>query len=97
MTKKNKSTQSFESIAERLETIAGRLEGGELPLEDALTLFAEGVNLAKEGTQRLDEAERRIEVLLSNDKIESLEGKTPKQTEQANEEAKASAAKELSF
>ena len=60
------SAQSFEEVIGRLEAIAGRLESGEPALEEALQLFEEGVGLAKVGTSRLDEAERRIELLLEN-------------------------------
>jgi exodeoxyribonuclease VII small subunit len=55
---------SFEQIVEQLSVVVEQLEDGELPLEQALTKFEQGVALSRLGTQRLDEAERRIEVLL---------------------------------
>ena len=67
---------SFEAIAERLEGIAERLEGGDTKLEDALALFEEGVRLAKTGNERLDSAERRIEELLADNKVEPLVGES---------------------
>jgi exodeoxyribonuclease VII small subunit len=55
---------SFEQIVEQLSVVVEQLEDGELPLEQALAKFEQGVSLSRQGTQRLDEAERRIEVLL---------------------------------
>ena len=53
----------FEEILERLEGLVGRLESGELSLEESLEAYEHGVRLAQAGTERLDEAERRLEVL----------------------------------
>lgn len=61
----NPETASFEALVSRLEHVVERLESGELALEDALLVFEEGVGLARASTQRLDDAERRIERLLS--------------------------------
>ena len=58
---------SFEQILERLGHVVDKLEGGDIPLESSLTLFEEGVRLSRAGARRLDDAERRIEVLLSSD------------------------------
>lgn len=58
---------SFEQILERLEAVVGTLEQGDTPLEQALSTFERGVVLARLGTRRLDEAERRIELLLSDE------------------------------
>lgn len=58
---------SFEHILERLEGVVGVLERGDTPLEQALSTFERGVVLARLGTRKLDEAERRIELLLSDD------------------------------
>jgi len=58
--------KKFEKILGRLEEIVGRLNEGDVPLEESLTLFEEGVTLSKEGHQILDEAERKIEVLLES-------------------------------
>ena len=46
-----------------LETIVGRLESGELSLEEALQAFEDGVGLVRMLDQKLNEAERRIEIL----------------------------------
>ena len=58
---------SFEQILERLEQVVDTLEQGDTPLEQALTAFERGVSLARLGARRLDEAERRVEVLLRDE------------------------------
>lgn len=63
----SEATPSFEASAERLEAIVERLESGELPLEEALQLFEEGVKVARVAQARLDAAEKRVEELLSVD------------------------------
>jgi exodeoxyribonuclease VII small subunit len=54
----------FEQALARLEAIVERLERGELPLEQALAAFEEGVALTRRCAARLEDAERRIEVLV---------------------------------
>jgi len=56
--------KSFESSLEELERIVHELEQGELPLEKSLELFEQGVRLSRECQDRLNQAERRIEVLM---------------------------------
>jgi exodeoxyribonuclease VII small subunit len=74
MSDKTDTTEpTFEDIVARLETIAGRLEGGDVKLEEALSLFEEGVRLSKTGTSKLDDAERKLEVLLERDRVEPYE------------------------
>ena len=58
--------KKFESALGRLEKIVQELEQGDLPLEQSLKLFEEGVKLARLCTKRLDEAERKVEVLLKD-------------------------------
>ena len=57
----------FEEILSRLQGVVGQLERGDLPLEKSLAVFEEGVKLSRLGTQRLDDAERRVELLLAED------------------------------
>lgn len=68
--------QRFEEILERLQMVVDKLEGGELSLEESLQHFEEGVRLSKLGAAQLDEAERRVEVLLQGadgeDRVEPL-------------------------
>jgi exodeoxyribonuclease VII small subunit len=61
-----KDALSFEQIVEQLSSVVAQLEDGELPLEQALRTFEQGVALSRLGTKRLDEAERRIELLLQD-------------------------------
>ena len=58
--------ESFETQLASLERIVRELERGDLPLERSLELFEQGVRLSRECQERLNEAERRIEVLLSD-------------------------------
>ena len=58
---------SFEQILAQLSQVVERLEAGEIPLEQALLTFEQGVALSRLGAKRLDEAERRIEILLRED------------------------------
>jgi exodeoxyribonuclease VII small subunit len=66
-TKKGESKEAltFEKAFERLEEIVGLLEkgGGDLGLEESLKLFEEGTKLAHFCRGKLDEAERKIEIL----------------------------------
>ncbi|HEX8352803.1 MAG TPA: exodeoxyribonuclease VII small subunit [Pyrinomonadaceae bacterium] len=55
---------NFEAQLASLERIVRELERGDLPLEQSLELFEQGVKLSRECQERLNEAERRIEVLL---------------------------------
>lgn len=57
----------FEAALERLEEIVGRMESGDLTLDESLAMFEEGVRLAKHCTGKLDAAERRIEILLKGE------------------------------
>ena len=63
--------KKFETALTRLEQIVEELEKGELPLEQSLKLFEEGIKLARLCGDRLNEAERKVEILLK-DKAGSL-------------------------
>jgi exodeoxyribonuclease VII small subunit len=56
--------KSFEHSLKELEAIVEQLEAGDLPLERSLELFEQGVTLSRYCQKRLDEAERRVEILL---------------------------------
>lgn len=62
-----KAPPAFEEILTRLNAVVERLESGDMPLEESLALFEEGVRLSRIGSARLDEAERRVERLLHHD------------------------------
>lgn len=57
----------FEKKLGRLEEIVGKMEGGDLALEDSLKLFEEGVKLSRECNTQLTEAEQKVKLLLSVD------------------------------
>lgn len=57
---------SFESVMSELQTVVARLEEGELSLEESLVAFERGVQLSREGSRRLEDAERRVEALLAD-------------------------------
>ncbi len=61
---RKKKVERFEQALDQLEKIVAKLEQGELPLEDALAAFTEGVELVRFCHQKLEEAERRIDQLV---------------------------------
>lgn len=56
----------FEQAMARLEAIVGELEKGELPLDESLRIFEEGIRLSKSCLKVLEEAERKVEVLVQD-------------------------------
>src|SRR5512133_2868818 len=56
--------EAYDVLVARLERVVGELETGQLNLEQSIEKFAEGVRLAKEASRKLDEAERRVELLV---------------------------------
>ena len=58
--------KSFEKSLGELEKIVGKLEEGDLALEESLELFEKGIKLSRECRERLTNAERRIEVLMKD-------------------------------
>ena len=56
--------ERFEELLGRLRGLVERLEGGNLPLEDSLKAFEEGMELCKRGGVILDGAEKKVEMLL---------------------------------
>lgn len=67
--------KDFEKALDRLEKIVGKLETGDLALEEALKLFEEGTQITRFCSTKLDEAERKVEILLK-DKKEQLTEKS---------------------
>ncbi len=72
MTRAKKGTREpgFEEAIGRLERIVKDLEDGDLPLEESLRLFEEGVRLTRACAARLEEAQRRIDLLTKGDQGE---------------------------
>jgi exodeoxyribonuclease VII small subunit len=55
---------TFEESLKQLETIVAQLERGDLPLEDSIRLFEEGMNLSAACKTQLEEAEGKVELLV---------------------------------
>jgi exodeoxyribonuclease VII small subunit len=58
------SKEKFEEALEKLEEIVRRMEAGEMTLEESLKAFEEGIKLSRLCAKKLDEADRRVELLL---------------------------------
>ena len=56
--------EKFEEAGQKLEAIVTQMEEGDLPLEETLKAFEEGVRLARFCASKLDEAERKVEKLM---------------------------------
>jgi exodeoxyribonuclease VII small subunit len=59
--------QTFESAMKRLESIVHELESGDLTLDEALKKFQEGVKLSKLCSNKLDETEKKVSILLKDE------------------------------
>ena len=64
MAEKTEKTQSFEKALARLEEIAAEMESGELGLEKMVAAFEEGQKLVKLCSSKLNEVEKKIEMLV---------------------------------
>ncbi|MEK6540326.1 MAG: exodeoxyribonuclease VII small subunit, partial [Deltaproteobacteria bacterium] len=60
----------FEDALKKLGEIVDALESGELSLEKSLKLFEEGVRLSRHCNKMLDKAEKKVEILMRNEKGE---------------------------
>jgi exodeoxyribonuclease VII small subunit len=58
--------KTFEQSLKQLERIVQELEDGDLPLEKAIKKFEEGIQLTKFCSEKLDETEKKISILLKN-------------------------------
>lgn len=58
------AAEKFETVMKKLEEAVQRLEGGELSLDESLKVFEDGVKAANFCVRKLDEAERKVEILL---------------------------------
>lgn len=59
--------EKFEDTLRKLEDLLRKMEGGDMGLEESLKAFEEGIRLSRLCTERLDEAERRVDILLRED------------------------------
>ena len=58
---------SFEEAMEQLEVIVAKLESGDVPLEQAIELFQEGMRLSQLCGSKLEQVERKIEMLIETE------------------------------
>lgn len=63
---RTKKEMSFENALERLQEIVQNMEESDLSLEESLKLFQEGMNLSQLCNKKLDEAERKVSVVMKN-------------------------------
>ena len=63
--KKNKSTPSYEKIFEELEKIVQEMDAGDISLEKSLEYFEKGMSLIKQGKDRLQDSEIRVNTLMN--------------------------------
>jgi len=61
-------SNEFEKSFQQLEEIVKRLEGENLPLDESLQLFEEGIRLSRFCNQKLEEVEKKIELILADAK-----------------------------
>ena len=82
-------TESFEEALRALETAVEKLENGQLPLEESLGCFEDGVKNAARCQALLKDAEARVEVLMKdrNGSLSSQPFVTPDQNGQSSEDA----------
>jgi exodeoxyribonuclease VII small subunit len=71
----NGNTPTFEQALAQLEQIVQKLERGELPLEESLKLYEDGIRLSRLCHGKLEEAEGRIETLLKDARGEAQRGR----------------------
>jgi exodeoxyribonuclease VII small subunit len=67
MRSKDMAKEKFEEALGRLEDIVKKMEAGDMTLEESLKAFEEGIKLARLCSRKLDEAERRVEILLKQE------------------------------
>ena len=72
MADKPEKTQSFEKALARLEEIAAEMESGELGLEKMVAAFEEGQKLVKLCSSKLNEVEKKIEMLVKKSDVTTV-------------------------
>ena len=79
----------FEDALFKLESIVEKLESGDLSLEESLAAFEEGIRLSRICSKQLDEAERKIEILVKGEdrqlRIEDFDLESSKETEEMSD------------
>lgn len=68
---KKKREPTIEEAMKRIEQIVAQLEGGNIPLEDAIKVFAEGMDLINWCQKKLDEVQAKVQKILREDRSRS--------------------------
>jgi len=72
--KTKKTYKDFESAMERLQEVTSQLESGEVKLEEAIELYTEGLEIARQCDLKLTEAEKKIKIIMEkNGRLEEEE------------------------
>lgn len=58
---------TFEESISKLEEIASQLDGGDVTLDESLALFEKGIKLSKNCQKMLDEAEKKVSILMTDE------------------------------
>ncbi|MFO7952380.1 MAG: exodeoxyribonuclease VII small subunit [Bacillota bacterium] len=85
MTNKKIEDMSYEEAIKKLEEIVQRLENAEIPLEESLSSFQEGIALSRYCREKLAEIEYRVEYLLKEEQQQSLKDISEDEPDQAGE------------
>ncbi len=73
--------EKFEEMLEKLENIVHRMEEGNITLEESLVAFEEGIRLSRMCAKKLDEAQRKVEILLQQEGEPATESFTGEESE----------------
>jgi len=71
--KKAQGDKSFEGAMLELEQIVSKLEKGDIALEESITNFGQGIELSRYCASKLDEAEKKISILLADEEGNLIE------------------------
>jgi exodeoxyribonuclease VII small subunit len=85
--------KDFEAALTELDAIVKKLEDGDLPLEQSLQLFERGVQLSRFCHARLEEAERRIEILNERGQLQDAAGSLLNESAESQESQESQKAK----
>ena len=70
---KDDSLSTFETSLKKLETIVKTMQNGELPLDQSMKQFEEGINLIRSCQHSLKEAEQKVKILTSSHTLQDFD------------------------
>ncbi len=76
-----KNVPSFEETLAQLDAIVNEMESGDLPLQEALEKFEQGIKLSRLSQKALEEAEQKVQILLNDQQQGTLQDFTPDDAE----------------